>query len=280
MSEHKNLIDAIRELTGIHLSDDKAYLLETRLKDTMKKNGIESYDEVARKLRDGSNPELREKVVDQISTHETRFFRDESIFTALPEQIIPEWFEKRGVTPADLKGNILNIWSAACSNGQEPYSIAMAVAERYPALLPNLRIYATDISEDSINRAQDGLYSKFEVDRGVPPFILKKYFDEIDGKYRIKDLIRRSIRFERHNLVRDEYPNGFDMILCRNVIIYFEEKTRNEVIRKIQASLKTDGVLILGSSENLIGSSTNYIVREFGLARYYEFSSQVTFFGR
>lgn len=276
--DHKQLVAIIQNMTGVYLTDDKLYLLDSRLRDLMKDYSLSSYDEVASRLISGTDEEFTHRLIDHITTHETKFFRDESIFNALVDQIIPEWMERRGIQPSAPQNEILNIWSAACSSGQEPYSIAMLIRDRYPLLYPNLRITATDISRDSIERAKAGYYTNFEIQRGMPPHLLTKYFTREKDGYRISDELKACINFRVHNLVSDPYPGRFDLIFCRNVLIYFDEATRKSILQKIRDSLKDDGALILGSSENLIGSLPSYILREAGLARYYEFSSRVTFF--
>lgn len=276
--DHTQLVGIIQNMTGVLLTDDKVYLLDSRLRDIMKEYNLTTYDEVATRLMSGNDAELTARIIDQITTHETRFFRDESIFSALVEQMIPEWMDRRAITAASPGSQPLSIWSTACSTGQEPYSIAMMIRDRYPLLFPNVRIMATDISNDAIERARTGRYTSFEIQRGVPPQILTRYFTPDGDGHRIRDELKSSIEFRTLNLVADAFPGKFDFVFCRNVLIYFDDATRKGILERMRASLKEDGALVLGSSENLIGALPDYIVREFGLARYYEFSSQVTFF--
>lgn len=276
--DHRQLVGIIQNMTGVYLTDDKIYLLDSRLRDLMQEYSLKNYDEVAAILLGGTDENFTHRLIDQITTHETKFFRDESIFTALVDQMIPEWMDRRGISPSSPRNEILSIWSAACSTGQEPYSIAMIVRDRFPLLYPNLRITATDISRDSIERAKAGYYTNFEIQRGMPPHMLTKYFIQEKDGYRISSELKTNIDFRIHNLISDPYPGRFDIIFCRNVLIYFDDATRKTVHGRLRESLKDDGALVLGSSENLIGSLTDYIVRECGLARYYEFSKQVTFF--
>ncbi|MCC5814322.1 MAG: protein-glutamate O-methyltransferase CheR [Leptospira sp.] len=277
--DHKRLVESIARLTGFKLEDDKLYLLESRLSDIMKNYKLESYDEVCNKLDQGLDTEFIGKVIDQITTHETRFFRDESLYDALVMQIIPEWLERNMLTPFQLKGHRLKIWSSACSTGQEAYSIAMMISEKFPSIFESLEILATDISPATIAKAQNGRYTQFETDRGLPARFREKFFQKLDsGEWQLSDVIRSKVRFQKHNLITDPYPNGFDIILCRNVVIYFPEQIRPAIFDKLKKSLSPDSVLILGSSETLIGYSKNYVIREFGLARYYEFPEKVTFF--
>ncbi|MCS7205450.1 MAG: protein-glutamate O-methyltransferase CheR [Leptospiraceae bacterium] len=277
--EYKKLFDIIQNLTGVYLTEEKKYLLDSRLNQLMKDYNLKSYDEVALKLITKDDLEFYHKVVDRITTHETRFFRDESIFDAFVKQIIPEWMEKHGNTKTQIK-KPLKIWSAGCSYGQEPYSISISLLEHHPYLFPYTEILATDISKDVIERAKKGVFTDFEVQRGVPEFIKQKYFVAINEKeFKIKDEVKRNIQFQVHNLIQDPYPSGFDIIFFRNVLIYFDMEQRKIIIDKMIQSLRNqEGTLILGSSENLLNLADNYIIREFGIARYYEFSKSVTFF--
>jgi len=278
--EHKQLIQVIQNMTGVFLTDDKIYLLDSRLNQLMKEYNLKTYDEVALKLLQKDDSEFYHKLVDKITTHETRFFRDESIFDALAKQIIPEWLEKNQISKSNITKK-LNLWSIGCSYGQEPYSIAITIKENHPYLFPHTRILATDISKDVIERAKKGIYTDFEVNRGVPDYIKNKYFTKIDNEYKLDEKIKSIVEFKIHNLIHDPYPYGFDIILCRNVLIYFDLNTKKEVVRKLIRSLNNnEGILILGSSENLINLVDNYVMREYGLARYYEFTPSVTFFKR
>jgi len=280
--DHTQLVSIIQNLTGVYLTEDKVYLLDSRLRDLMKEHELKTYDEVAARIIGQTDPEFTNRLIDQITTHETKFFRDESIFNALADQMIPEWMERRGISRSSVQlgssNETLRIWTAACSTGQEPYSIAMIIRDHFPLLFNKLQIFATDISKESIERAKDGYYTNFEIKRGMPDHMLTKYFTPADGGYRINDELKKPIDFNVHNLVSDLFQTQFDFIFCRNVLIYFDDTTRKAILLKLKNSLKADGALILGSSENLIGALPDYIVREAGLARYYEFSSQVTFF--
>lgn len=276
---HKKLVESIQKLTGFRLEDDKLYLLESRLSELMKEYNLSSFNQVCEKLDAGLDNEFIGRVIDQITTHETRFFRDESIYDAFVMQIIPEWLERKGITAFQTKGASLKIWSAACSTGQEPYSIAMILLDKYPEIFKNLQILASDISQATLERAKKGIYTQFEIDRGLPVRYRDKFFQKTStGEWELTETIRSKVTFVKHNLITDPYPTGFDIILCRNVIIYFPEDIRPSILEKLKKSLLPDGVLILGSSESLIGYTKNYVIREFGLARYYEFPERVTFF--
>ncbi|MBI3396542.1 MAG: protein-glutamate O-methyltransferase CheR [Spirochaetia bacterium] len=230
-------------------------------------------------LKTARDHEFTERVIDKITTHETRFFRDESIFDALVLQIIPEWLERKGAGPVQRGESPLHIWSAGCSTGQEPYSIAIMIREKFPALAGITSILATDISVHTLVKAERGWFSSFEADRGIPPHILSRYFDAHEGGYLVKQHVRDMIQFKKHNLIADPYPAGMDIALCRNVCIYFTETQKRGIFERLARSLKVDGTLILGTAESLVNFYSNYVLRECGLARYYEINtSNVTMF--
>ncbi len=278
-AEHTRLRDTIKRMTGLIIDEDKIYLIETRLADIMKEYGLKAYDEMSMKLEEGRDQTFINKVIEKITTHETRFFRDESIFDALVMQILPEWMDRRGITRSRLGGVRLDMWSAGCSTGQEAYSVAMMIREKLPELAPVTKIHGTDISKETIDKAIKGIYTKFEVDRGVPEYLLNKYFRKVPEGFQVNDDIRNMTSFAVQNLAKDPFPGTYDIILFRNVAIYFSEEMRKDLYNKMKQTVKKDGILILGSAESLSGYMTDYILREYGLARYYELNaSLVTIF--
>ncbi len=299
-NSHRKLIDVIHRLTGVFLEDDKLYLLDSRLGRIIRDSGLSGYDELADRLVLDPKSDLSANVIDKITTHETRFFREESLFDALVMQIIPEMLHHKGVL-TDTVGNPksklvrpgiesikdfgvhpmkIDIWSAACSTGQEPYSIAMMLQEKRPSVSPVVDILATDISKPVLDRAVKGHFTKFEVGRGLTDAYKQKYFSAVGDSHVINDRIKNSVRFEVNNLIKDPVPGQFDIIFCRNVAIYFKDEVKKQIYHKLSKALKPDGVLVLGSSESLYGYMDNYIVREYGLTRYYEMkSSSAVFFG-
>ncbi len=273
------LVDTIRMLTGVSLEPDKTYLLDHRLSELMQQYGLRTFDEVAHMLRAAEDGQFVDTVIDRITTHETRFFRDESIYDALVLQILPEWLERKGAAAVQRREVPLHIWSAACSTGQEPYSIAMMIREKFPAIADVTSILATDISAPTLAKAERGWFSQFEVDRGIPPHILSRYFEPEGQGYVIKPVIRQMVQFKRHNLIGDPYPSASDIVLCRNVCIYFTDAEKRSIFHRLAAALKSDGTLILGTAESLANFYSNYVLRECGLARYYEINaSTVTMF--
>ncbi len=275
------IANAIKRLTGLHIEPEKYYLFEHRFPEVMKENGITDYAQLLYEIEKGSNPKLIGRVIEKITTHETRFFRDESIFDALVEQIIPEWKERNAAAAGDGQYPPLKIWSAACSTGQESYSIAMMLAEFHLQLVRKTQIIATDISEESVARGIEGRYTTFELSRGLPEKFRKKFFSETEGGAIVNRTLMPAIDFRTMNLLTEPAPDRFDIIFCRNVAYYFAPESRVALFQKMKAALKPEGVLVLGSAESLNGILTDYVLREFGLARYYELNTaNVTLFAR
>ena len=271
-AQYARIKEVIRQRTGIDLGHDKDYLIPARLAGLLKEHGLADYDDLASALGRVPQGPLTDHFVDRIATHETLFFRDESIYGALTAQIIPEWMGRNAGNSRKLR-----IWSAACSTGQEPYSIAMVIRHLLPHVFERTEILATDISAVSLDRARAGLYTKYEIGRGVGQPYLERFFREHPGGYQVSDEIRSRVRFEPRNLLEMPFPGDFDLVLCRNVLIYFDLELRRKILEHIRAALRADGVLILGSAEGLDGYLTNYVLRECGLARYYDLNaSKVT----
>ncbi len=269
---YQNLFKAIYELTGIHLQEDKIYLLESRLPDLMKKYSLASFDEVAEKIQNRDNPDLLKEFINSITTQETYFFRDQSIYEALVHRIIPEWLLKNGGEESiRARGIRLKIWSAGCATGQEPYSIAITIREFFPRLFDIIDIHASDISSVALDKAKRANYLEIEVDRGVEERIKEKYFKKTSYGYELVSEIKNPVRFSILNLHLDSYPREIDIVFCRNVAIYFHKEDRKKIYMKLKNSLKTDGVLALGSAENLFGFIDNFKIQEYKIARYYRF---------
>lgn len=272
---------AIKKLTGLHIEPEKYYLFEHRFADVMREYKLTQYGELLAAIEQGSDRHFLSRVIENITTHETRFFRDESIFEALAQQIIPEWKEAHAIPGDTLQYPELKIFSAACSTGQEVYSIAMILAEVHPTLVKKVRILGADISEESVAKAQAGEYTEFELSRGLTERYRKKYFTPIAGGARIDKTLLPAIEFRPMNLLADAMSERFDIIFCRNVAYYFEPEARTALFEKMKRALVADGVLVIGSAESLSGILTDYVLREFGLARYYELNTvNVTMFAR
>lgn len=240
----------VYELCGLVLDETKGYLIETRLSSLAETAGCRSFAELCQKVRHGADRTLAGRVTDAITTQETLFFRDQSPFQALQYRIVPDIVDAAAKTAAPKR---IRVWSAACSTGQEPYSIGMALAD----LLPDIRtwdvqIRASDISNEAVRTASAGVYGKLAIDRGMKPDYLRKYFIEQQGNWKIKDEIRALISFERRNLLQPFGPIGpFDVIFCRNVAIYFDVPTKRDLFCRLADLLTPVGYLIVGSAESL-----------------------------
>lgn len=263
----------IYELTGITLDRSKTYLLESRLDGLLKEYQCRSYNEFYQLARDDYTRMIELKIIDQITTHETSFYRDSSVYRLLGNKIIPELLRRR--TPTDHLPSApipLNIWCAACSTGQEIYSLAIILKEylgdrkKY-----NLKLLGTDISDASIAQASYGHYSKFEIERGLPPNLRLKYFEKKDDSWKIRDEIRAMVLFQKQNLMRTFRDlTKFDIILCRNVIIYFGLADRELILKRLANRLMADGYLLLGSSEALGSNNVTFTPKQHGDAIYYQ----------
>lgn len=277
--DHQILLDSIYRITGNKISYDKLYLLESRLKGLMGEKGLSNFTQVAQVLNRGEDTDFINQVIDNIATHETHFIRDEIVFEAFVEQIIPEWMQRKGIDPAQPQDVGLKIWSAGCSTGQEAYSILMLLGEYFPYLLSNLKLFASDISLDTIRKAREGKYTNFEISRGLPDHLRRKYFTETGDGFQIQEKLRQKVEFVQHNLNEDPFPGGFDIVFCRNTLIYFTLEDKRRILENIRKSLKQDGILILGSAESLTGIIGNFIMRNYKRTHYYELnSSKVTLF--
>lgn len=240
----------LKKRSGLALTRDKDYLLESRLKSVARKYGHEDLSGLVRVLMKGGAPEaLLCEITEAMTTNESMFFRDNKPFICLRQKILPALIPH-------LAGGQLNIWSAACSHGQEPYSIAMTLDEEKAKMAGyGYKITATDIDTQVLKKAGEGVYTQFEVQRGLPIQLLLKYFTQRDSNtWQIKEELKKNINFRQYNLLDSFAPLGrFDVIMCRNVLIYFDEATKREVLNRLAAALSPHGVLFLGSAETVIG---------------------------
>jgi chemotaxis protein methyltransferase CheR len=238
----------LRKRAGIVLTPDKMYLLESRLAPLARKEGLPSIDDLIQVVRSRRDERLITQVVDVMTTNETFFYRDKTPFDHLKEAILPVLAQAR-------RGSRIRIWCAACSTGQEPYSIAMML-DQHPQLTGGVpvEIVATDISERCLERARQGLFTQFEVQRGLPIQTLMQYFTQQDDHWRISERMRSMITFRKLNLMDPSYNLGkFDVIFCRNVLIYFDGPTKGEVFDRLSQSMNPGGFLLLGAAESVIG---------------------------
>ncbi len=253
--EIKLLSKYIYDISGISLDQTKTYLFETRLGPLLEEDGLASYAELYHKACSDSRKTLETRIINAISTNETLFFRDKGPFEVLQHKVLPDLIDARSAKSSGLLPTPIRIWSAACSTGQEIYSIAIILKELLPDMSKyNIRLLGTDISDAAIAQASRGEYGKFEIERGLPPDKLRKYFSSNGGGWSIKDEIRAMATFRKLNLMLPFRALGkFDIIFCRNVAIYFNPEDRKNLFDRIADSLEPDGVLIIGSTESLTG---------------------------
>jgi chemotaxis protein methyltransferase CheR len=244
----------VKARAGLVLSPEKSYLLETRLAPIARKEALASVAELGAAVRLRRDERLIWQITDALLTNETYFFRDRKPFDLLRDRIIPELHQAR-------PDGRLRIWCAGVSTGQEAFSVAMVLDElRAAGRGVDAEIVATDMSERVLEKARAGLFSQFEVQRGLPVRTLIRHFEKVGELWRIADRIRAMVRFQRFNLLDDPRPlGGFDIVLCRNVASYFDAPTRKAVLERIAAQVADDGVLILGASESTVGVTDAFV---------------------
>jgi chemotaxis protein methyltransferase CheR len=244
--------DFVRTLVQKHaalvLDNDKMYLAEARLAALARREGFESSGHLVAALRVDPGLQLRQKVIEAMVTNETSFFRDKFPFEALRRLVLPELCQRRATE------RVLNIWCGAASTGQEPYSVAMLLHEHFTAHPGwTTRILATDLSTEVLERARRGCYSQLEINRGLPAPLLVKYFQRKGAEWHLKDEVRNFVDFRPLNLV-EAWPRmpRIDIVLLRNVLIYFDVPTKKQILSKVRQILRADGYLFLGGAETTI----------------------------
>ena len=238
-----------KERSGLDLSSDKQYLVESRLIPLARKRGLPGIDELVQKIKGGSDG-LTTEVVEAMTTNETFFFRDKIPFDHLRETILPALVQARAGRRS------LRIWSAASSTGQEPYSIAMCVKEFAALEGWRVEIVATDLSQGVLEKSRAGIFSQFEVQRGLPIQMLVKYFTQVGDLWQLNADIRGMVQHRQLNLLQDFSHLGiFDVIFCRNVLIYFDQDTKVGIFDRLSKVIEPDGVLALGAAESIVGIS-------------------------
>jgi len=240
----------LKDRSGLLLSADKQYLVESRLNPVSRKHGLASLSELVVKLK-GGNEDLTVDVVEAMTTNESFFCRDKIPFDHFRDAIVP------GLIAARARERRIRIWCAAASTGQEPYSLAMMLKEMKDKLGGwRIEILGTDISVDVLEKAKAGVYSQFEVQRGLPIQMLVKYFTQAGDTWQIAPDIRAMVQFRQHNLLAEFSIFGrFDVVFCRNVLIYFDQETKSSVLNRIARQLDPDGYLVLGAAETVVGLS-------------------------
>ena len=258
--------DLVRDNTAISLDNTKVYLVNARLLPVARDAGIESVVALIKHLRSRPFGDLHNKAVEAVVTTETSFFRDFFPFEALRQEVIPEIIaERRGGSRS------LTIWSAGCSSGQEPHSMAMMLRDAFPELATwNTRILASDVSNQMLEKSKAGIYSQTEVNRGLPASMMVKFFRQHGTTWKLKDEIRNMVSFFHHNLTRDIPPlPPVDILSMRNVLIYFDVATKRQVLDRVRRYLRPGGLLILGTAETTLNLNERFERVRLGRAVFY-----------
>lgn len=238
-NDYEYLKKEIYSLTKIDLSSYKEKQMKRRIDTLIGKRNIKGYQNYIAALK--SDKEMLNEFLSHMTINVSEFYRDPMQWNYLDKNVFPELIKKFGKN--------LKIWSAACSTGDEPYSLVMALSRHLP--LSNIRIFATDLDNEILAKAKVGLYAEKSLN-GVPKDLKAKYFTKVGPSYRISEEIKKCVTFKQHNLLKDPYQNGYHMIVCRNVLIYFTEEAKEQVFKKFNSSLAKGGILFIGSSENIM----------------------------
>jgi chemotaxis protein methyltransferase CheR len=252
--EYDFLRKLLKERSGLVLSDDKQYLVESRLLPLARKVGVAGLSELLAKLKAGAAEALVVDVVEAMTTNESFFFRDKIPFDHFRQTIVPSMLAARA------KERRLRVWCAAASTGQEPYSLAICMREMAAQLAGwRIEIIATDLSLEVLEKAKAGIYSQFEVQRGLPIALLVKYFTQVGEMWQISPEMRAMVQYRPLNLLQNFASLGkFDVVFCRNVLIYFDQPTKIDVLERIARLLETDGYLVLGAAETVVGLTDSF----------------------
>jgi chemotaxis protein methyltransferase CheR len=251
--DYEYLRKLLKDHSGLDLSADKQYLIESRLLPLARKSGLSGIPDLVAKIRAGSSAHTVQ-VVEAMTTNETFFFRDKVPFEHFRDTIMPEVLKARAARRS------VRIWCAAGSTGQEPYSLAMSLKEMGAALAGwRVEIIATDLSQEVLEKAKAGIYSQFEVQRGLPIQMLVKYFKQSGELWQINPELRSMVQHRQLNLLHDFSALGaFDVVFCRNVLIYFDQDTKINIFNRLARSMETDGFLVLGAAETVVGLTDTF----------------------
>ena len=258
VTDFEIIAELLKERSGLALNKEKAYLLESRLNPVARKWNFSGFDELAQAIRSKGDEALLVDVTEAMTTNESFFFRDQKPFDQFNDMVLPHLLEARAAKRS------FRIWSAACSSGQEPYTLAMLLQEHADKLAGwRVEIVATDLSNEILDKAKEGLYSQFEVQRGLPITHLVKYFVQVGDRWQIEDSLRKMIKFQSFNLLGDLSKLGkFDVVFCRNVLIYFDTPTKTKVLNGIADLLPADGFLYLGGAETVLGTTDRFEIMQ------------------
>lgn len=259
------ICDLVREKSAIVLEPSKTYLVESRLTPVARANGLDSIEQLVDELRQPNSTKLTRAVIEAMTTNETSFFRDLHPFDAMKSEILPELLKLRS------RERVLNIWSNACSSGQEVYTIAMLLKDSFPELGGwKVRLIASDLSTQILDKAKEGIFNQTEVNRGLPLQMLLKYFQKNGLTWQIKEDLRKMIEFRQVNLV-ESFPQlpQMDIVFLRNVLIYFAPETKREILIKLKRFLRPDGFLFLGGAETTMNLDVPFERQQIGRAICY-----------
>jgi chemotaxis protein methyltransferase CheR len=252
MEGYEKFKEQVFKMTGLDLSLYKERQMKRRIESLIKRHQIDSYESYFKVLK--SDKEVFDEFINYLTINVSEFFRNPGQWDILIKTVIPELTKSK---------KRIKVWSAACSTGEEPYTLVMALSRVFP--LSEIKILAADIDKEAINKAKAGIYSKKSIEN-VPEDFKKKYFSEIGGSYKISDDIKKCVEFKHFNLLKDPYPKSYDLIVCRNVMIYFTEEAKEEMYHNFNSALVENGVLFVGSTEQII------------LPQRYNFKAMKTFF--
>jgi chemotaxis protein methyltransferase CheR len=253
--DYEYLRKLLKERSGLVLAPEKQYLIESRLMPVARRAGCASITELVRRLREPDAEPLKVEIAETMTINESFFFRDKVPFDRFRDTVLPAMLAARA------KSRRLRIWCAAASTGQEPYSLAMilkSMQEKFSGW--RIEILATDISSDVLERSRVGIYSQFEVQRGLPIQMLMQHFEQIGEQWRVTETIRKMVQFRQLNLLADFASLGtFDVVFCRNVLIYFDQATKVNVLERVYRQLAPDGFLLMGAAETVVGLTDTFV---------------------
>ena len=240
IKDYEDFKKFVLQNTGIDLNAYKERQMKRRIDSLIERNKYDGYDSYSKAIK--TNKELMDQFVNYLTINVSEFYRNPALWKTLEDVILPDLIKKFGSN--------LKIWSAACSTGDEPYSLAIVLAKKMP--LNKIHIIATDIDDQVLEKARDGVYAASSL-KGLPDEYKNKYFEKMGEKYfKISDEIKKCVEFKKANLLKDPYPSGCNLIVCRNVMIYFTEDAKQEIYKKFNKALKVDGCLFVGNTEQII----------------------------
>lgn len=258
-ASHQIIADLLEARTGQHLTESRRWRVDSALAGIFRQHGISNVDQLVCLLAappgGPESPDLGQEVVEALLNNETYFFRDKPTFDQLPGEILPELARRR------RDARRLSIWSAGCSTGQEVYSLAMLFAEQAERWQGwTIDILGTDVSHRAVAAARSGIYSQFEVQRGLGVTQMLRHFEETARGWQVRDEVRGMVRFAQHNLLAPHPParGAFDLVLCRNVLLYFDRPTRTEAFSRLAGAVMPDGFLMLGAGETVVGQTDRF----------------------